>query len=276
MRHRAPDPAIMTAPGDPGLRLRALIQQLRHHKPEDGQNAGEEAVGAEIAVPASQIGCDDLDDRGKGSSSPFPAISSPEPFRPKRAAVLICLFEGEDGDIRVLLTKRSSKLSTHSGEVSLPGGKLEAGDADERATATREANEEIGLDPSLVTVVANLEPFISLHLLRVVPVIGVLSNKQAFIPVPNAAEVEAVFDAPLDMFLKDENHRSEEREWMGDKYLLHYFDYESNNSKFLIWGLTATILIHAASVVYQQPPSFPEMKPKYKYPTNINGHISMR
>ncbi|KAK8959042.1 hypothetical protein KSP40_PGU015807 [Platanthera guangdongensis] len=231
-----------------------------------------------------EIGGHDLDDRGKvfssidfsESASTSPALPTPESFFPKRAAVLVCLFEGVKGDFRVILTKRSSNLSTHSGEVSLPGGKAEPEDADDRATATREAKEEIGLDPSLVTVVAILEPFLSKHLLRVVPVMGVLSNQQAFIPVPNIAEVETIFDAPLEMFLEDENHRTEEREWMGEKYLIHYFDYETEKKKFLIWGLTASILIHAASVVYQRRPSFPEMNPKFKFPTNIKGEISMR
>lgn len=188
----------------------------------------------------------------------------PERFRPKRAAVLICLFEGDEGDLRVILTKRSSRLSTHSGEVALPGGKTEEGDKDDADTATREAKEEIGLDPSLVNIVTVLQPFLSKHLLRVIPVIGILSNKKAFKPVPNAAEVETVFDAPLEMFLKNENRRSEEREWMGDKYLVHYFDYETDNNKYVIWGLTSGILIKAASVVYQRPPPFLEQKPYFK------------
>ncbi|KAL6197228.1 hypothetical protein ACLB2K_032837 [Fragaria x ananassa] len=97
-------------------------------------------------------------------------------------------------------------------EVSLPDGKTEEGDKDDGDTATREAKEEIGLDPKLVNVVTVLEPFLSKHLLRVVPVIGVLNDKEAFKPSPNPSEVEAVFDAPLEMFIKDENRRSEERE----------------------------------------------------------------
>ncbi|KAK8948591.1 hypothetical protein KSP39_PZI005246 [Platanthera zijinensis] len=276
---------MMAAPADPSHRVRALIQQLRHHKTtESCEPSAKSAVDEDSSAPAMEIGGHDLDDRGKvfssigfsESASTSPALPTPEPFLPKRAAVLVCLFEGEKGDFRVILTKRSSNLSTHSGEVSLPGGKAEPEDADDRETATREAKEEIGLDPSLVTVVAILEPFLSKHLLRVVPVIGVLSNQQAFIPVPNVAEVETIFDAPLEMFLEDENHRTEEREWMGEKYLIHYFDYETEKKKFLIWGLTASILIHAASVVYQRQPSFPEMNPKFKFPTNIKGDISMR
>ncbi|KAG6495545.1 hypothetical protein ZIOFF_043371 [Zingiber officinale] len=100
------------------------------------------------------------------------------------------------------------------------------------------------------------------HLLRVVPVIGILSDKQSFKSKPNASEVETVFDAPLEMFLKDENRRSEEREWMGEKYLIHYFNFETENKQFVIWGLTAGILIHAASVVYDRTPSFLEQRPR--------------
>ncbi|KAG2685251.1 hypothetical protein I3760_10G116800 [Carya illinoinensis] len=75
-----------------------------------------------------------------------PNCTKSERFRPKRAAVLVCLFEGDAGDL---------------GEVSLPGGKAEEGDKDDGDTATREAREEIGLDPSLVNVVTVLEPFLS-------------------------------------------------------------------------------------------------------------------
>ncbi|KAL2524240.1 Nudix hydrolase 15 [Abeliophyllum distichum] len=60
-----------------------------------------------------------------------------ERVEPNRAAVLICLFEGEKGDIRVILTKRSSTLSSHSGEVALPGGKVEEGDASDADTALK-------------------------------------------------------------------------------------------------------------------------------------------
>lgn len=108
----------------------------------------------------------------------------------------------------------------------MPGGKTEEGDVDDADTATREAKEEIGLDPSLVNVVTILEPFVSKHLLRVVPVIGLLADRNLFNPVPNVGEVDDVFYAPLEMFLKDENRQSEEIEWMGSRILMHSFDYE--------------------------------------------------
>ncbi|KAG6495546.1 hypothetical protein ZIOFF_043372 [Zingiber officinale] len=132
-----------SAPGG----LYELIQRLRLYKP-----------------PPPPDDEDDMDEKGKVFSSmgiSEAQASLPKPFQPKRAAVLICLFVGERGELRVILTKRSRNLSTHSGEVSLPGGKMEEGDKDDADTATREAKEEIGLDPSIVTVVALLEPFLS-------------------------------------------------------------------------------------------------------------------
>ncbi|KAF7144081.1 hypothetical protein RHSIM_Rhsim05G0221800 [Rhododendron simsii] len=210
--------------------------------------------------------------------------------RERRAAVLVCLFEGTGCELRAILTKRSMNLSSHpgkhilslskfhckllkktkggiskgvflcfgqAGEVALPGGKREEGDADDSATALREAMEEIGLDPSLVQVVANLEPFISQHQLIVVPVVGLLPRIGDFKPSLNADEVEAMFDAPLEMFLEEDRHRCEEREWGSWKYTSHVFDFETEQgASFLIRGLTASILIRTASLIYQRSPGF--------------------
>ncbi|KAF0898907.1 hypothetical protein E2562_012614 [Oryza meyeriana var. granulata] len=229
---------------DPGSDIEALIQRLRLHQPRPSPYA----AGNPSAVVA-----------------PSPAAAG-EQFRPRRAAVLVCLFRGGAGELRVLLTKRSSSLSTHSGEVALPGGKAEEGDADDAATALREAKEEIGLDSALVNVVASLEHFFSKHLLVVVPVVGILSDIQAFKPVLNVDEVDCIFDVPLEMFLKDEKRTSEEREWMGQKFTIHYFNYEKGSEKYVIWGLTAGILIHTASVVFQRPPDFPEQRVQFNLP----------
>ncbi|KAJ4794673.1 Nudix hydrolase [Rhynchospora pubera] len=244
-------------------RLAILANQLRLYK----------APPSPLDAPSSDEDAPVVDARGKvfspmavAESSAPPTLARPDRFHSKTAAVLICLFEDSRGDLRVILTKRSSNLSTHSGEVSLPGGKTEEGDKDEKETALREANEEIGLEPSLVSVVTTLEPFLSKHLLRVTPVIAILDDRDAFKPVLNPSEVEEMFDAPLEMFLKDENKMSEERNWMGVKYLVHFFDYNTEGKRFMIWGLTAGILIRAASVVYQRSPSFMEQSPEYKTP----------
>uniref|UniRef100_J3MSM0 Nudix hydrolase domain-containing protein n=1 Tax=Oryza brachyantha TaxID=4533 RepID=J3MSM0_ORYBR len=149
--------------------------------------------------------------------------------------------------------QRLTAKLTVSGEVALPGGKAEEGDADDAATALREAKEEIGLDSAL-------------HLLVVVPVVGILSDIEAFKPVLNADEVDSIFDVPLEMFLKDEKRTSEEREWMGQEFTIHYFNYEKGSEKYVIWGLTAGILIHTASVVFQRPPDFPEQRVQFNLP----------
>ncbi|CAD6265582.1 unnamed protein product [Miscanthus lutarioriparius] len=235
-----------------GAEMDALVLRLRLHRPPPSPYDPEPAAAP---VPGTA---------GDG-----------ELFRPRRAAVLVCLFRGDGGELRVILTKRSSSLSTHSGEVSLPGGKVEEGDADDAATALRESKEEIGLDPALVTVVASLEHFLSKHLLVVVPVVGILSDRQAFKPALNIAEVDEIFDVPLEMFLKDENRTSEEREKMGQTFTVHYFTYEKGIQKYLIWGLTARILIHAASVVYQRPPDFTERRAHFKLPKFTKDCSSM-
>nr|KYP37114.1 hypothetical protein KK1_041728 [Cajanus cajan] len=179
-----------------------------------------------------------------------------------RAAVLICVFEGADGNLRVFLTQRASSIATHSSEVALPGGKREEGDADDVQTALREAKEEIGLNPSLVSVVTLLQPFQTNYGVTVIPVVGILSDRDAFSPVLASAEVKAIFDVPLEMFLKNDNRRAEEKEKMGEKYLIHYFDYENENKKYVIWGITASILTSAATLLLQQPPAFLEQRPK--------------
>lgn len=257
------------------LRLAALAQQLRLYKPPPTFEDANEDIEEETGKVVAQMGFAESS-TSIGRNLEEERAAKEVAFKPKRAAVLICLFEGDNGDLRVILTKRSSKLSTHSGEVALPGGKADEGDKDDRDTATREAKEEIGLDPSQVDIVATLEPFLSKHLLKVVPVIGILSDKEAFKPVPNTAEVESVFDAPLEMFIKDENRRAEEREWMGYKYLVHFFDYETGNQKYLIWGLTAGILIRAASVVYQRAPPFMEQNPSCTVPKGVDDDTVMR
>lgn len=193
-----------------------------------------------------------------------PAKSQRSAASKVHAAVLVCLFEDPSSGPRVLLTKRASTLSSHSGEVSLPGGKVEDGDADPKATALREAKEEIGLDPALVSVVTVLEPFLSKNGLNVVPVIGMVSDKALFKPVLNKAEVEDIFDAPLEMFLKDNHRRTKQMNWMGIDIPVQFFDYEADGKKFVIWGLTAHIVTRAAAVIFGRKPSFDELpRPKY-------------
>uniref|UniRef100_A0A0C9QM83 TSA: Wollemia nobilis Ref_Wollemi_Transcript_25006_1103 transcribed RNA sequence n=1 Tax=Wollemia nobilis TaxID=56998 RepID=A0A0C9QM83_9CONI len=249
------------------VKLKNLAEQLRFYKPPASCSWAKDDMSEEIggAGVSSHLGV--AESVAMRSNSELSAARK----RTQRASVLICLFEGSEGDLRVILTKRSGNLSSHSGEVALPGGKMDEEDVDESETALREAREEIGLNPSHVKVITTLEPFLSKHLLRVTPVVGLLTNRESFLPVLNPGEVDAIFDAPLEMFLKNENHRSEEKQWMGFNYTVHHFDFETENKKFLIWGLTAGILVRAASIVYQKPPEFEEMLPNFEAIRNIGS-----
>ncbi|CAM0957382.1 unnamed protein product [Alopecurus aequalis] len=213
---------------------------------------------------------------GELSSVGAPAAAAASPAREAAskafAAVLVCIFEDPSGDPRVILTKRASSLNSHSGEVSLPGGKVDEGDADVKTTALREAQEEIGLDPALVSVVTVLEPFLSKNGLDVTPVIGILSDRGLFNPVLNKDEVEEIFDAPLEMFLKDDNRTTRERNWMGMTIPVQFFDYETEGKKYVIWGLTAHILTRAAAVVLQRQPSFAELPKRPTSATVTSKH----
>ncbi|GLI59759.1 hypothetical protein VaNZ11_001717 [Volvox africanus] len=121
------------------------------------------------------------------------------PVSPRAAAVLVGLFEDRSGVVRVLLTQRSAQLKSHRGEVCLPGGKRDEDDLDDIKTALREAQEELGLDPACVTVLACLPPVLSKHHLSVTPVIALIPADM--VPQPNPHEVAAAFTVPLAVFL---------------------------------------------------------------------------
>lgn len=210
------------------------------------------------------------------SSSPVaPPVSG------KFAAVLVPLFEDPvTGEVHVVLNQRSSKLKTHSGEVCLPGGKRDAADADDIATALREAQEELGIDPAAVTVLGCLPPFLSKHLLSVTPVVGIIPPQLRF--SPNPTEVAAVFTAPLHRFLEaGPGYSSRDLEWQpGLPYRLHYFDYEHRGRSFCIWGLTAGMLIVVAEKAFARRPAFdpnpPHALPYTALAVGEGGHLVFR
>ena len=101
-------------------------------------------------------------------------------------------------DVRVLLCTRTATLSTHAGEVCLPGGKNDAGESD-REAALREAEEEVGVRPTDVSVLAELPPFLSKGFVSVRPVVARVAD--TFQPRPNPDEVDECFTVPLASFL---------------------------------------------------------------------------
>jgi mutator protein MutT len=154
----------------------------------------------------------------------------------RRSAVLIALADGEDGD-EVLLTRRSRIMRNHKGEISFPGGRMDPGETPEQ-TALREAHEEVGLDPSWVTLFAELD-----HLSTVVSrshIVPVVGRLPAVIPLgPASPEVERVFWLPLAELVRPDTYHAERWGRSPTDRLLHFFDLEDET----VWGATAFMLV---------------------------------
>jgi 8-oxo-dGTP pyrophosphatase MutT (NUDIX family) len=151
------------------------------------------------------------------------------------ASVLIGVVDREPG-ATVILTLRSAHLPTHPGQVAFPGGRAEPGDATVVDTALREAHEEIGLAPSLVTPLGLLDGYRTGTGYRIVPVLSLVS--QHFTPEPDEREVADVFEVPLEFLMNVGNHQRHSREWQG--HMRHF--YAMPYGERYIWGATAGIL----------------------------------
>lgn len=166
-----------------------------------------------------------------------PARPWPElPSLDAPAAVLVALFE-EAGEARVVLTRRSTRLRSHTGEVAFPGGRLEEGE-EPLVGALREAAEEIGLDPTSVEVLGQLSPLATVSGgVTVTPFVGALPGR----PVlrPNPLEVAAAFDVALSELLADAVYRQERWDLPGmpDRDM-HFFELAHDT----VWGATARVL----------------------------------
>lgn len=149
----------------------------------------------------------------------------------KPAAVLIGVV-GQS----IVLTKRASHLKHHPGQIALPGGKVDAGDADAPAAALREAHEEIGLAPGTVEILGELSTHETVTGYSIKPVIAHIAHD--FQAIPEAGEVAEVFRVPLAHLLDPANYRIEGRRWRGVRRRYFIVPY----GPYYIWGATARIL----------------------------------
>ncbi len=163
----------------------------------------------------------------------------------KPAGVLIPVIERDSG-LTVLLTQRSAELKHHAGQISFPGGRMEDHDADIQATALRETHEEVGIEPSDVTVIGFLNPMPTVTGYAVTPVIGVVLADPNALKV-DRTEVEFAFEVPLAFLLDKRNACEAEREFRGHTVPIVEFRYEGHR----IWGVTAHMLLELGEKVFK-------------------------
>nr|WP_244935352.1 CoA pyrophosphatase [Sphingomonas japonica] len=152
------------------------------------------------------------------------------------AAVLIAITDRARPG--VILTQRTQELRSHAGQIAFPGGRVDPGDTDVVAAALREAEEEIALPPSAVTIIGPTDRYRTVSGFEVTPVVGVIAPDLPFTPQPG--EVGDVFEIPLDHLLDPANHLQGSIEWQGRER--HYFEIFWQQRR--VWGATAAMLIN--------------------------------
>ena len=178
-----------------------------------------------------------LDQSGAGSSdfdlNPDVKLPAGRKLRPAGVLVPITVTSFQP---RVILTKRSSALKHHPGQIAFPGGKQDEGDHDVTEAALREAWEEIGLPREIPSVIGRLPNHETVTGFQVTPVVALLERDFEMCPEPG--EVDEVFSVPLDHVLDPNNYVIESRRWRGVQR--RYFTVPFG--PYYIWGATARML----------------------------------
>ncbi|MBN2344631.1 MAG: CoA pyrophosphatase [Deltaproteobacteria bacterium] len=168
-------------------------------------------------------------------------LSAPDRRNPSciPAAVLVALVSKSSG-IHVVFTKRTMTVTTHKGQVSLPGGATEPEDTDDVQTALREAEEEVGLAPSAITVLGFLKSIRTITDFWVTPVVGAISSPVSY--RLQKEEVATVFEVPLAELLDTAQWTLERRTYNGREY----DDCRFHKGEHVIWGATGKIIYSMA------------------------------
>ncbi len=154
------------------------------------------------------------------------------------ASVLMPLVKRDEW--QVILTQRPETMPSHAGQIAFPGGKREEGESALQA-ALRETNEEVGLEPSDISVIGRLPSFNAVSEYRVTPFVGIVSPDAAI--VPDAREVDDVFETPLSFVMNAKNHIARDVFFEGKNHRLYDMPYESKDGIHRnIWGMTAMMM----------------------------------
>ncbi|HEY4333791.1 MAG TPA: CoA pyrophosphatase [Ilumatobacteraceae bacterium] len=164
----------------------------------------------------------------------------------RASAVLIALVDGPRG-AEVLLTKRAKDLRNHAGEISFPGGRIEAGETPEQA-AVREAYEEVGLSPGAVSIGARLSALSTMvSKSYIIPVVGNLAARPEL--VAHEREVERILWVPLAELAAADTYREERWGTPPLDRAMNFFDLDDET----VWGATARVLYELLAIVYSPP-----------------------
>ncbi len=155
--------------------------------------------------------------------------------RLRHAGVLVPV-QWSGSELMVVLTKRSSALKHHPGQIAFPGGKIEKDDSGIVGAALREAWEEIGLDPDNVEVIGSLPCHETVTSFLITPVLGRIIDE--FQPIPEQGEVEEVFSVPFTHVVDPASYSVQSRRWRGQRRYYYAVPY----GPYYIWGATARIL----------------------------------
>lgn len=164
---------------------------------------------------------------------------------PRQAAVLAPLVE-RNGELFVVLTERQMHLPSHAGQISFPGGGLQAGDADLAAAALRETHEEIGAPPDAIELLGAWEGYETVTGFHVTPFAGRLDPDIKLTADPG--EVARIFEAPFDFLMDPANHKRQWRVWNGQRRYFYAMPYDEH----FIWGATAGMLKALADRIGEQ------------------------
>ncbi len=175
-----------------------------------------------------------------------PPVWAPEIMRERRfadrapadAAVLLPLVQREE--LQLLLTQRTMHLSTHSGQIAFPGGRVDPEDVDATAAALREANEEVGLPARNIEVLGTLPVYITGTAFHVTPVVALVQPD--FVLQPNPQEVDDVFEVPLRFLMDPRHHRRHLLDMGGARREWYSMPWHDGQQERFIWGATAGML----------------------------------
>ena len=193
-------------------------------------------VRAALADPAPPPASARLQLRDEAGAVVVRPIAPPAGQAVRPAAVLVLLYPAPD-DLIIVFTQRAGNLPSHAGQVSFPGGRVEAGDPSHLDTALRETEEELGVDARAFEHWGPLQPiYVPPTNYYVYPFVVYTDRRPAF--SPNPAEVEAVLEIPLSTLLRPESFTTVVRELQGQRIRIPGFRHGSA----FIWGATAFML----------------------------------